>query len=138
MSQPTDPTLAAFPAGWQPALAHSRFLRQLLAARPAVAEWLLANAAAQGVAKATELASESGSALNEIVHFAAHTTELIAGIATAAEEQSATSEEITRAVDEINAIAGETSHGMLESSAAVQELANMAQNLKTLLDKLQA
>ena len=96
------------------------------------------SAAAQGVAKATELASESGSALNEIVHFAAHTTELIAGIATAAEEQSATSEEITRAVDEINAIAGETSHGMLESSAAVQELANMAQNLKTLLDKLQA
>ena len=95
-------------------------------------------AAAQGVGKATELASESGNALNEIVHFAAHTTELIAGIATAAEEQSATSEEITRAVDEINAIAGETSHGMLESSSAVQELANMAQNLKTLLDKLQA
>ena len=95
-------------------------------------------AAAQGVGKATELASESGNALNEIVHFAAHTTELIAGIATAAEEQSATSEEITRAVDEINAIAGETSHGMLESSSAVQELANLAQNLKTLLDKLQA
>ncbi len=94
--------------------------------------------AAQGVAKATELASESGNALNEIVHFAAHTTELIAGIATAAEQQSATSEEITRAVEEINAIAGETSHGMLESSAAVQELATMAQNLRTLLDKLQA
>ena len=95
-------------------------------------------AAAQGVARATELASESGNALNEIVHYAAHTTELIAGIATAAEEQSATSEEITRAVEEINAIAGETSGGMLESAAAVQELAAMAQNLKTLLDKLQS
>ncbi|MBI2306676.1 MAG: bifunctional [glutamate--ammonia ligase]-adenylyl-L-tyrosine phosphorylase/[glutamate--ammonia-ligase] adenylyltransferase [Rhodocyclales bacterium] len=39
-------TPASFPAAWQPALAHSRFLRQLLAARPAVADWLAANAGA--------------------------------------------------------------------------------------------
>ena len=31
---------------WQPALAHSRYLRQLLAARPAIVDWLAANAGA--------------------------------------------------------------------------------------------
>ncbi|TXG93172.1 MAG: bifunctional [glutamate--ammonia ligase]-adenylyl-L-tyrosine phosphorylase/[glutamate--ammonia-ligase] adenylyltransferase [Rhodocyclaceae bacterium] len=40
-----DP-LHALPADWQPALAHSQFLRQLLAARPPVVEWLAGNAAA--------------------------------------------------------------------------------------------
>ncbi|MEI7612293.1 MAG: bifunctional [glutamate--ammonia ligase]-adenylyl-L-tyrosine phosphorylase/[glutamate--ammonia-ligase] adenylyltransferase [Betaproteobacteria bacterium] len=29
-----------FPQAWEPALAHSRYLRQLLAARPAIASWL--------------------------------------------------------------------------------------------------
>ena len=94
--------------------------------------------AAKGVAEATDLASESGGALNEIVNFVAHTTELISGIATAAEEQSATSEEIARAVEEIHGIAVETSNGMAQSSEAVHELSLMAQNLRTLLDKLRS
>ncbi|MBW7900900.1 MAG: bifunctional [glutamate--ammonia ligase]-adenylyl-L-tyrosine phosphorylase/[glutamate--ammonia-ligase] adenylyltransferase [Rhodocyclaceae bacterium] len=37
---------AGFPTAWQPALAHSRYLRQLLAARPAIADWLAENAGA--------------------------------------------------------------------------------------------
>ena len=94
--------------------------------------------AAKGVAEATELASESGNALNEIVNFVGRTTELISGIATAAEEQSATSEEITRSVGEISDIAAETSQGMGESSSAVQDLSAMAQNLRVLLDKLRS
>ena len=94
--------------------------------------------AARGVGEATELASRSGQALNEIVDLAGRTTALIIGIATAAEEQSATSEEINRSVDEISRIANETSSGMVQSSEAVQELSAMAQNLKTLLDKLRS
>jgi glutamate-ammonia-ligase adenylyltransferase len=34
------------PGQWQPALTHSRFLRQLLGSRPAVTDWLVENAAA--------------------------------------------------------------------------------------------
>ena len=92
--------------------------------------------AGQSVVTATELASTSGEALQEILDLVAKNSALIAGIATAAEEQSATSEEINRAVDEINIVVGETSQGMLQSSAAVQDLSRMAQELRTVMDKL--
>ena len=42
MSTPT--TASCIPDPWQPALAHSRFLRHLLEARPPVADWVAANA----------------------------------------------------------------------------------------------
>ena len=92
--------------------------------------------AAENVTKATELASVSGIALQEILDLANANAHLIASIATAAEEQSATSEEINNSVDEINRIADATATGMMESATAVQEIARMSQELKTLLDKL--
>ena len=94
--------------------------------------------AGQSVVTATELAGASGEALQEILDLVAGNTALIAGIATAAEEQSATSEEINNSVEEINRISAETSSGMLQSASAVQELSNMAQQLRTLLDRLRA
>ena len=36
----TDAQTSTFPSSWQPALTHSRFLRQLLATRPDVVDWL--------------------------------------------------------------------------------------------------
>ena len=94
--------------------------------------------AGKSVVEATELAVTSGSALQQIVTLAGKNSALITGIATAAEEQSATSEEINRSVEEINRIAGDTASGMSESSSAVQELSHMSQELKVLLDKLKA
>ncbi len=94
--------------------------------------------AAQNVHSATELAGTSGAALGEILQLAANNSGLITGIAAAAEEQSATSDEINRSVEEINRIAGETSSGMIQSSSAVQELSQMAQELRRLLEKLRA
>ena len=41
--RPTDSPQTDAPEYWQPALAHSRFLRQLLGTRPAVAGWLVEN-----------------------------------------------------------------------------------------------
>ena len=93
-------------------------------------------AAAKSVTEATDLAGTSGAALQEILKLAANNSALIAGIATAAEEQSSTSEEINRSVEEVNRIAGETAAGMGQSASAVQELSHMAQELKVLLDKL--
>ncbi len=93
--------------------------------------------AAKSVSEATELAGTSGAALGSILDLANKNSALIAGIATAAEEQSATSEEINRAIEEINRIAGETAEGMKQSSSAVQEVSAMAQELRTLLQRLQ-
>ncbi|MCC8193542.1 MAG: methyl-accepting chemotaxis protein, partial [Deltaproteobacteria bacterium] len=93
--------------------------------------------AGQSTVRATEVAAVSGQALQEILDLANTNTALITGIATAAEEQSATSEEINRAVEDINRIADETAHGMRESAQAVEDLSRMAQELNTLLERLQ-
>jgi methyl-accepting chemotaxis protein len=92
--------------------------------------------AVAAVTQATDLANASGQALTEIVSLAAQNSSVVTSIATAAEEQSATSEEINRSIDEINRITGETADGMVQASAAVQELAQMAQELNTIMDKL--
>ena len=92
--------------------------------------------AAESADKANQLATSSGMALNEIVDLASRNSALIASIATAAEEQSATSEEINNSVDEINRIAAETADGMTQSADAVGDLADQAQQLKELLQRL--
>ena len=94
--------------------------------------------AAELVAKATDLSVTSGEALNDILRFSERSAAVIAGIATAAEQQSATSEEINHSIVEINRIAGDTANGMEEASAAVHDLANIAMELKVLLDNLKA
>ncbi len=93
--------------------------------------------AARAVIEATDLANTSGQALSEIVNLASANSSVVASIATAAEQQSATSEEISRAIEEINKIVGETSEGMIQSSAAVQELSRMAQELNAVMAELQ-
>lgn len=94
------------------------------------------NSAVENVAQATELANNSGSALSQIVDMSTGSSSLVEGIATAAEEQSATSEQINRAVDEINRIVADSAEGMIQSAGAVQELAEMAHDLKGVLDNL--
>ena len=93
----------------------------------------------QAVAKidhATGLANESGVALNEIVSLVDLTTDQVRSIATASEQQSATSEEINRSIEDVNRISSETSEGMKQSALAVGELAHQAQVLKNLIDEM--
>ncbi|MCC8195155.1 MAG: methyl-accepting chemotaxis protein [Deltaproteobacteria bacterium] len=92
--------------------------------------------AVSSVSEATQLANSSGEALAEIVSLASNSSSVVAAIATAAEEQSSTTEEISRAIGEINQIVGETADGMVQSSAAVQDLSNMAQELSSVMDGL--
>jgi methyl-accepting chemotaxis protein len=94
------------------------------------------NNAVTSVAEATGLAAQSGEALSEIVALSTESSGLIAGIATAAEQQSATSDEINRAIDDVNRVVAETTDGMMQSAEAVQELASMAVELKMVLDRL--
>ena len=92
--------------------------------------------AVQMIDESTELAKLSGESLNEIVSLVNLTTDQVQAIAAAAEQQSATSEEINRAVDEINSISSETSTSMGQSASAVDELVRQSQELKTLVDEM--
>lgn len=91
---------------------------------------------AKSAGKTSEIAAVSGEDLKEIMGLANATSELITGIATAAEEQSATSDEINRSVSEINRIAEETAGGMQESTAAVHSLSELAHKLEGILSRL--
>ena len=82
--------------------------------------------AVESIAEATRLANESGAALREIVSLADASADQVRSIATASEEQSATSEEINRSVEEINVIAKETAQAMEEAGQAVLELSRQA------------
>ena len=59
-------------------------------------------------------------------------------VATASEEQSATSEEITRSVDEINGISRDTAQIMASSAKAVEQLVGEANTLKALVHKMKS
>lgn len=60
----------------------------------------------------------------------------VRAIATAAEQQSASSENINRGVDEVSRIASQTSSAMRESTEAISVLAGQTQNLNKLLREL--
>lgn len=90
--------------------------------------------AAASVVKSTELAKNSGQTLSEIVQLVDTVEDQVRSIATAAEQQSATSEEINKATEQINQIAGESADLMEQSSQAIQEVAQMAGQLNGVID----
>ena len=85
---------------------------------------------------ADALAHEAGDALRQILNFVEKTSDQVRGIATAAEQQSATSEEINRSTDQINRIAEDTAGSMSHASSAVSELAHLASDLKTSMTRM--
>lgn len=94
------------------------------------------NDAEESVKKSTDLAQNAGEALSHIVALVEGTTDQVRAIAAASEEQSAASEQINRGTSEINEIATNTAEAMNESTKAVTDLADMAQQLNTLVEKL--
>ncbi len=92
--------------------------------------------ATAAVEESTEIAQSSGNTLEKIVGIVNSTSDQVQSIATAAEQQSATSEEIHRAVDDINSIASQTADGMREADEASEELVRMCGELNTLIRSL--
>ena len=90
------------------------------------------------VESTTELASRCGEVLQEIVSMVDSASDQVRAIATASEEQSATSEEITRSVDEINGISRDTAQIMASSAKAVEQLVGEANALKALVHKMKS
>ena len=88
------------------------------------------------IEEATHLVNLSGTALQEIVSMADVTADQVHAIATAAEQQSATSEEINRSLTNINGISGEVVNIMHESAKAVQEVSTQADVLNGLMEEM--
>ncbi len=82
---------------------------------------------------ATNLAQDAGRSLEEIVSLVDASADQVRTIATAAEEQSATSEEINRSLTSINSASMETSRSMNEATQAVIELSGQAEKLEQVI-----
>ena len=85
---------------------------------------------------ATATVNSSGQSLVEIVRESEHTADQVRNIATAAEEQSASSEEISRSLAGINQSAEETASAMQHSAKSVSSLSAQARQLQDLVNKL--
>jgi methyl-accepting chemotaxis protein len=87
--------------------------------------------------KEVELGVEStttaGSSLHEIIQTNEHVGDMIAHIATAATEQSATTEEINGSVEKIARIANSSADAMRQTNEALQDLSELANNLQKLV-----
>lgn len=77
-----------------------------------------------------------GTALGDIVTSTNQSAGQIQSIATAAEQQAATSEEINKSIDEINAIAGQTDERAEASLQATRRLEDLALSLSGLIKEL--
>ncbi|MDL2280002.1 methyl-accepting chemotaxis protein [Desulfovibrio sp. OttesenSCG-928-G11] len=85
---------------------------------------------------ASDLASDSGRSLTEIVDEVGSTADQVNSIATAAEEQSAASEEIHRSLTEINGSSDLTVQAMRQSAKAVENVSQQVNLLRGLVAKL--
>lgn len=91
---------------------------------------------ANAVEEATKYVTESGNAFGRIVSKVTPATDQVRAIATAAEQQSAASEEITQAVDEINHVSNITAENMQMAEKSVSNLGNVSDSLTTMMEKL--
>ena len=92
--------------------------------------------AVERIGEATELANQSGRALQEIVATVEATGDQVNAIATASEEQSAASEEINQSIVQVNDMSRQTAEAMAEAAKAVSDLAAQAQGLTNLIQEL--
>ena len=88
------------------------------------------------IVSTSTLAGSSGAALEEIVSMAVEASDKVRTIATAAEEQSSASEEITRAVGRVNGISGDVAEAMREAAQALESLAAQEEVLRQLIVEL--
>jgi methyl-accepting chemotaxis protein len=87
------------------------------------------------VVNTSEMAQEAGGVLDQVVDHSNTIADMVRGIATAAEEQSATSDEINNSVTHINDLSQEVLSGIRESNRGIQDVSEMAQHLSELVSK---
>ncbi len=94
------------------------------------------DATVRSIEEAAELAIASGEALGGILTMAEESADGIRAIATASEEQSATSDEITQAITTVSSIVNETTQAMHEANQAVHLLSEQSEQLSNLIAEL--
>ncbi len=91
---------------------------------------------AEVVGSTTELAEQSGNTLDSILMSVQQTADQVRVIATTSEQQSSTSEQLTKNTDEVNSIAVETAQVMEKANTAVFDLSEMSDKLNQLIEQL--
>jgi methyl-accepting chemotaxis protein len=81
-------------------------------------------------------ATRAGEVLSEIVTMADSTADQVRAIAAASEEQSATCEDINRAISEINTIANQTASAMHKANTAVSDMTGHVNGVNTLISDM--
>jgi methyl-accepting chemotaxis protein len=87
------------------------------------------------VAKGSEKAADSGKALEQILEQINDVNAQIHQVATAAEEQTATTSEISNNMQQITEVVARTSRGAQESSAAANRLSALADDLRRIVSQ---
>ena len=85
------------------------------------------------VARGSEKASDSGKALEKILEQINAVTMQINQVATAAEEQTATTAEISNNMHQITEVVAQTSRGAHESAASATQLSGLAEELRSVV-----
>ncbi|NJB68069.1 methyl-accepting chemotaxis protein [Desulfobaculum xiamenense] len=93
-------------------------------------------AATAAVERSSDLASRSGQSQEEIVRLVDLNSQQVEAIASASEQQSASSEQISRAVDEVTRIAHDSATGMVRSYEAVSSLSGLAGELRNMIESM--
>ena len=90
------------------------------------------------IESAASLSINSGESLKRILEFVDQVNDQVQSIATASEEQSATSEEINRSVEQIATISTETAQAMEHAAKAVADLMQQTNELHGLIQDMKA
>lgn len=90
----------------------------------------------ESILRATELVRDAGDSLKEIVHLVETAADQVCTIATAAEEQSSTSDEINLSLSSVDKTSTETAQVMADSAQAVSELSLQTQNLLQIIEDM--
>ncbi len=92
----------------------------------------------KSIEEATNLAIRSGESLGGILEMAEESADGIRAIATASEQQSATSDEIAQSIADVSEIVNTTTQAMNEATEAVHELSNQSSQLSKLIEELKS
>ncbi|MBQ7609137.1 MAG: chemotaxis protein [Desulfovibrionaceae bacterium] len=98
--------------------------------------WERMDIAWKNIEQATQLAEESGKALTQIVSSVENTADEVRAIATASEEQSASSGEITSSISYVSDVSHQTTQAMGESAKAISDLARQTEQLSVLIKEM--
>ncbi len=94
------------------------------------------NRAVTSIAEATDLSHSSGESLKEIVDATTLSADMVRAIATASEEQSATSAQINEIVETVDTTLQDVAQSIANANNAARQLNEQMQEISNLMDKL--